>query len=340
MVVEAVLRLFIALNSHVILVLLCRLFHICVFQNLSSYRLCTMVSKYKGIIILWNLFWVMSFIHLWPIALAQRTRTKLLYDAGSRYRRNHDSIQTVRDNLGTQRRHLSPGDRAKLDIFMALYGIFDETDQQSIATVRPKIERVLWYARELYRAMYEDTFSISIFCNDDHLVSNGLPALTNTGALAKDEYGRQKYIYKSAVVPGIQTAEAGKCDANPNWQALMVTTRNRITDVFTICARAWPRWTEHIDDYKGLHVSQMLGLYLQNIDIKTPELTLIHEFTHSESLFAQWVMEDEVTLDDPALGYTGQGAYGFENIYQLAQDPRTQHKALKNSDTFAFLNGV
>lgn len=70
----------------------------------------------------------------------------------------------------------------------------------------------------------------------------------------------------------------------------MVTTRNRITDVFTICARAWPRWTEHIDDYKGLHVSQMLGLYLQNIDIKTPEFTLIHEFTHSESLFAQWVM--------------------------------------------------
>lgn len=42
-----------------------------------------MVSKYKGIIILWNLFWVMSFIHLWPIALAQRTRTKLLYDAVS-----------------------------------------------------------------------------------------------------------------------------------------------------------------------------------------------------------------------------------------------------------------
>lgn len=41
--------------------------------------------------------------------------------------------------------------------------------------------------------------------------------------------------------------------------------------------------------------------------------------------------EDEVTLDDPALGYTGQGAYGFENIYQLAQDPRTQHKALTNS---------
>lgn len=104
---------------------------------------------------------------------------------------------------------------------MALYGIFDETDQQSIATVRPKIERVLCelssiifqncsnflmellynlflysgYARELYRAMYEDTFSISIFCNDDHLVSNGLPALTNTGALAKDEYGRQKCMF-------------------------------------------------------------------------------------------------------------------------------------------------
>lgn len=51
-------------------------------------------------------------------------------------------LETIESNLGRKRDDLDPGDKAKLDIFMSLYGEFDPTNKDAITTAENIITNI------------------------------------------------------------------------------------------------------------------------------------------------------------------------------------------------------
>ncbi|KAF9884208.1 hypothetical protein FE257_002199 [Aspergillus nanangensis] len=241
-------------------------------------------------------------------------------------------LAVIKDNLGTSRTQLSPGDMAKLDLFMALYGIFDPTQDTEISSAITKIQHINWFAQQLEEALASDALDITIFCNDDHLDEIG-PALDENGNRQLDEEGREEYIYQSSAMPlMMDIAMAGKCDENEGLRAFM---QNSVTDyrgrcdmdVLTICPICWGEegWLEHFTDYATKNVEEILSEALDDIVSISAEANIIHEIAHTVSFFTDaHVMEDNKQTN-------GADAYKWEGCYDLAQNQATQDFAITNA---------
>ncbi|RHZ48404.1 uncharacterized protein CDV56_103926 [Aspergillus thermomutatus] len=237
-------------------------------------------------------------------------------------------LTTIKNNLGTARRELSTDDKAKLDLFMALYGIFDPTDKDAITAAETRITKIDWYAQQLLGALGEDDLAIDVFCNDDHLVR----------VEYQKEDGSTQVVYASSAVPAMVDNEMnGKCADEEGLRAFMQETvadkTGRVTmDVLTICPVCWDDqdgWIEHLSEQTTRTVDEMLDEYLDDIVSASGEVTILHELMHTESFFtSSFVMEDE--QQD-----SGTEAYKWENCYDLAQDTSTRASAMTNAGEFA-----
>ncbi|KAL4936131.1 hypothetical protein BDV06DRAFT_228186 [Aspergillus oleicola] len=250
-----------------------------------------------------------------------------------------EGLARLNSSLDTTREQLSPGDKAQLDLFMALYGIFDPQEQTAVETAKSQIERVDWFAHQLNEALASDLLDITIFCDDDHLEDVGL-ALDENGEQQTDVEGRPELIYQSTVIANmVDISMAGKCEENEGLRAFM---QNTITnsrgecdmDVLTICPLSWGEegWSEHLAEYANKDIEEVNGEVLDEIISISAEVSILHELTHTVSFFTEaYVMEDNQQLG-------GSDAYKWEGCFNLAQDSITQDSALTNAETFAYFN--
>ncbi|KAL4981674.1 hypothetical protein BDW68DRAFT_183272 [Aspergillus falconensis] len=186
----------------------------------------------------------------------------------------------IRDTLGKKRNEQTDDERAKMDFFMSMYGLFDPTRKADIARARARILDAESFAQKAADGLDLDTLKTTIFCNDDHLVVAGI-----------NENGDEEYI--STGVPAMTPIDdmSGKCAAFTSVLAFMMTTTDNSQDVMAICPRCWKDWSNrYISQYYAKSLSDVLGESLDDIANGSPEVTLLHELSHAESFFGTDVM--------------------------------------------------
>ncbi|KAL3430314.1 hypothetical protein BDV09DRAFT_178747 [Aspergillus tetrazonus] len=76
----------------------------------------------------------------------------------------------IRDTLGKKRKEQTADERAKMDFFMSMYGLFDPTDTADISRARARITDAESFAQNLADGLDLDTLKTTIFCDDSRLV--------------------------------------------------------------------------------------------------------------------------------------------------------------------------
>lgn len=78
----------------------------------------------------------------------------------------------------------------------------------------------------------------------------------------------------------------GKCQGDQQTLAIMGATKPLTQDVMTICPHSWDQWeSRHISEHYGKDIADIKGVKLNSIANESPEVTLLHELTHTKSLF-------------------------------------------------------
>ncbi|KAJ6025031.1 hypothetical protein N7540_005828 [Penicillium herquei] len=231
------------------------------------------------------------------------------------------SLGTIESNLGTKREELDDDDRATLDLFMALYGVFDTTDEDEITTAKSTITTIEWMADQLLGGLQSDTLDIAIFCSTDDF----------------DETENQDYYWMPKHPAMMPMSESDLCPTGlrammqENQATEIQGTSVYTADTLIVCETAFDgddEWIYHIDHFSTGNIDD--GLPLDDIALQVGEITLLHELTHTTSFFGGQVLEDVETSD-------AETAYKWDLCFELAEDSTTRSKALQNADTFAYL---
>ncbi|KAJ9379705.1 hypothetical protein DTO063F5_7076 [Paecilomyces variotii] len=251
---------------------------------------------------------------------------KAIYNIQSMLYSTISGLSTIKDNLGKAREDLEAADRAKLDLFMAMYGIFDPVDTDAISTAQTTVDTVATFANQLLGGLENDALEIGVCCNNDHL---------------REIKGVYPVLYESNVYNDMLPIPAeDNCDGN--LRAMMQETATFTRDIMTICPDSLPMtnpdaeyeeaWIAHIDQYDTGSLTGIQGEYMDDIVATTGEVTLLHELTHTESFFgASGVLEDMFTSEE-------ENAYRWEKCFDLADNPETRANAVKNAETFAYFS--
>ncbi|PYH94642.1 hypothetical protein BO71DRAFT_409224 [Aspergillus ellipticus CBS 707.79] len=220
------------------------------------------------------------------------------------------AIPIIENSLHKERTALTADEKAKLDLFKALYGAFDSSDPAAVERARGRVGVLREFINKFTSGLLSNnTFHIDVYCDDKKW------ALTDIRTSVDEHYYHLPDPHAMGIKFRDQEICAPKYDPRTGalastiafvTNALPTTPKN----ILTICPPSWDDWAMPIAEWKAL--------------------------TRSELLELEVVMHFAPEID---VQYDGVSAYGFDRCARLAQRDKDvvdveNVRALKNAGLF------
>ncbi|KAJ5600693.1 hypothetical protein N7450_001760 [Penicillium hetheringtonii] len=247
-----------------------------------------------------------------------------------------NAIPALEGTLGAKRQDLTSAQKSKLDLFMSLYGKFDNEDLGEVYTAKDKLDTFSSFLGRYVDAMSSNSFDIDIYCGDNNWQKTG------KSRVREDEDGneaRATVLEYQFLLKNVMEAdeiwdevdnlcqETEKDEHGDPYVLAAFTTEsvNNNKDFVTICDNSWDDWEYQLPSKKAGALAGLKGEFLDDLLSSSPEATFLHELTHAKSVFGDNLMDDiEFKVNDDENEETEETAYKFEMCHELAKQDESK----------------